>query len=173
MEVVRIFEFDSAHRLMRYAGNCCNIHGHRYRVEIYFNYFELDKDGFSMDFSDIKKIAKSWIDDFLDHALILNPADDNIIELCRNQLWKVYKMGLGTNQDKNPTAENMASELFYVMSELFSFKKNKLSVSKIVLYETPNQFVEVSNFLYGGTKEFENKLKEWEKNLSNKKQVCI
>lgn len=173
MEIVQVLEFDAAHRLMDYIGKCKNIHGHRYRVEIFFTYFDVDANGFSIDFGEIKRIVKEWLDDSLDHALILNPADDSVIELCRNKLWKVYKMGLGNTSYRNPTAENMASEIFHVVDNLFSFKKNKVSVSRVILYETPTQFVKVECAMYPATSEFIGALQDWEKRLSNKKKVFI
>ena len=46
--------FSAAHFLKNYIGKCERMHGHTFRIEVYFNVKELDKAGISIDFKEIK-----------------------------------------------------------------------------------------------------------------------
>lgn len=66
---------------------------------------EVKEIGYAVDFKELKRICGDFIDEFLDHACILNPMDTELIKLCRSNKWKVYEMGLGIKADINPSAE--------------------------------------------------------------------
>ena len=67
------FSFDSAHFLYGYEGNCSNIHGHRWKVEVTVKNAFLQRNGQNkgmiMDFSELKR-ALSVIAEHYDHSLI-------------------------------------------------------------------------------------------------------
>lgn len=161
--VTRTFEFDAAHRVMNEKVKCFNLHGHRFKVDMTFEYNNKGALGYAIDFKEIKRIACAWIDEHLDHACILNPEDDNLIMLCRNNNWRLHIMGLGNNGDINPSAENIASELFYIIKQLFINDTSGIRLVNLRLYETPNCWVDVHNFNYVGTNTFLESLKEWRK----------
>lgn len=161
--VTRIFEFDAAHRVMNERVKCFNLHGHRFKVEATFEYSSKGSLGYAIDFKEIKRIVGAWIDEKLDHACILNPNDEQLIMLCRNQDWRLYIMGMGTFGDINPSAENLASELFYTIRQLFSEGNCGVRLVKVRLYETPNCWVETENIDYVGTSSFINDVREWRK----------
>ena len=129
MKITKRFEFDMAHRLMGYDGPCANIHGHHYVAEVTVEGNELDELGMLLDFKELKKIG-DWIDAYWDHALLLNPAERVVIPT------KITSMPSG-----NPTAENMAIQLFGVVGLLLPIGK---WVSNIRLYETPGCWVDYS-----------------------------
>jgi len=140
--ITRAFEFDSAHRVMDEQVKCYNLHGHRFKAELSFEYASTQEIGYNIDFKDIKKIAGGFIDRHLDHAGIFNPKDTELISLCESKGWKIYRMGLGKDMYCNPTAENIAGELFYIIGKLFE-QVDGLTLTNVRLYETPTCWVDV------------------------------
>lgn len=67
--------FDAGHRLLAHDGKCANLHGHGYKLGITCEAEQLDDVGRVVDFSVIKSIVGSWVDDNLDHTMILNAED--------------------------------------------------------------------------------------------------
>ena len=47
--------FSAAHQVMGYPGDCAEIHGHTYKVEVRVRVGKLDKIGMAVDFRSIKK----------------------------------------------------------------------------------------------------------------------
>ena len=142
--VTRKFEFDAGHRVMNERIKCYNPHGHRYVVEMTFAYREMEDLGYAIDFKEIKRVGCAWIDDAWDHAFIANPKDEIMIDACRKLKSKLYIMKLaGIDKYCNPSAENMAKELYFAMSILVN-KGENLTLENIRLYETPNCWVDCS-----------------------------
>lgn len=132
--IMRKLEFDAGHRLIKHEGKCRHLHGHRYVAELYVQ-GDLDEVGRVIDFSKIKEVVGGWIDERWDHGMILN-SEDPIISYFRHYGGtRLYVM------DRNPTAENMADELFTIAKGLLS--PYNLRVVKVRLWETPNCFAEV------------------------------
>ena len=99
--VSREIDFCYGHRLLNYDGKCRFLHGHNGRAVITLEAEKLDARGMVLDFSEIKRVVSSWIDDQLDHRMILN-LEDPIVPVLR-------EMGEPTHLiDANPTAENIA-----------------------------------------------------------------
>lgn len=121
-KVTKEIEFCYGHRLMNYDGPCSRVHGHNGKVEIEIKGENLDDRSMVRDFSDIKHEVKSWIDNKIDHTMLLRE-DDPLVEVFREQGEPFYLM------EKNPTAESIA-ELIY------NYASEKYSVSKITLWET-------------------------------------
>lgn len=138
--VTRIHERDMGHRIPNHDSACKNLHGHRYKVEISLegdlNTRPWDpQEGMVIDFSHIKRIACSWIDDTLDHAYMYQEGDP-IGELAKSMGMKVIAV------DFVPTAEYIAAHIFHQLEPLFiSQYGDTLSLTHIVLYETPKNYV--------------------------------
>ena len=125
--VTRQIDFCYGHRLLNYAGKCKNLHGHNGRAIITIEAPQLDDRGMVLDFSDIKHVVSKWIDDNLDHKMILHRDDPAraFLEKLGEPLYLV---------DSNPTAENIARLIFdYAKSQGFPIVES-------VLWETPNCF---------------------------------
>lgn len=161
MTITRKHKFSSAHRVMNEKVKCFNLHGHEWFVEMTFSFDQKGALGYAIDFKEIKRIACAWIDEKLDHACILNPKDAELIGLCLKNNWRLYIMGMGAFGDINPSAENLASELFYVISQLFIDDKNGIHLVKIRLYETPNCWVETDGTDCVGTDKFISDIRQW------------
>jgi len=127
------FDFDSAHLLDGYDGNCKNIHGHRWRVilTIKGNCSECDSVGILWDFKK-RKILK----DLFDHKLIVQCSESNkeMIDMLNGRFNMV---GI---TDGNPTAEYLS---MYILCWLLE-DNNKLKY-KVRLYESTNSYCEVKS----------------------------
>ncbi|HUP00943.1 MAG TPA: 6-carboxytetrahydropterin synthase [Gemmatimonadota bacterium] len=97
--------FSYGHRLLDYVGPCAHPHGHNGLVEIELESDTLDARGMVVDFADVKRDVKRWIDERLDHQMILRK-DDPLVRWLTEQEEPFYVM------DENPTAENIAREIF-------------------------------------------------------------
>ena len=159
--ITRPHEFDTAHRVMHEKVKCFNLHGHRFKVEPTFRYDEVKAIGYAVDFKEIKRVAFSWVDEYLDHGAMLNPNDSELIQVVRNNKWKLWLMGLGNTGDYNPSAENIASELFYVFNRFFTYEEHGITLENLRLYETPNCWVDVQKPMYRATKEVDVFIDSW------------
>lgn len=153
--ITRKGTFDAGHRVMNEAMKCFNLHGHTYLYELTFGCEEFDEIGYSIDFKEIKRVGMQWIDDYLDHASILNPHDKELIELCKKNNWKYWVMSLKGSQYCNPTVENIAREVLMAQMILF-YKFKGMWVDSVRLYETPNCFTDVGYQQMKSSEEFEN-----------------
>ena len=104
-EVTRELRFCYGHRLLEYDGKCRHLHGHNGRAVITLASPTLDALGMVVDFSRLKRVVGGWIDEALDHKMLLHK-DDPVLPLLRQQGEPVYVL------DVNPTAENIARLIF-------------------------------------------------------------
>lgn len=130
-KVTKSIDFCYGHRLLNYEGKCRHLHGHNGRVEIELEGEELDDLGMLTDFGEIKRVMKKWIDDNLDHRMILNRADP-AVEFLKQQGEPMYLI------DENPTAETIARLIFK------ETQKQGFPVARVVLWETPDSFATYS-----------------------------
>ena len=61
--------FAAAHNLLNYDGDCENLHGHNWKVEVTVKTVTLDEAGLGIDFKILKKKTNK-IMDFLDHKYL-------------------------------------------------------------------------------------------------------
>lgn len=123
--VTREIDFCYGHRLLNYEGKCRHLHGHNGRAVLTLQAESLDRLGMVMDFSRIKQVVQSWIDENLDHKMLLH-RDDPVIPHLRQIGEPFYVM------DVNPTAENIARMIFdYAVGQGFP-------VVEVSLWETDN-----------------------------------
>jgi 6-pyruvoyltetrahydropterin/6-carboxytetrahydropterin synthase len=136
--IVRSGTFDSGHRVMNEKMKCFNMHGHTYLYKLNFEFKEMEEIGYAIDFKEIKRVACQWIDDYLDHGMIVNPQDSAVIDAVLKTRSKIWYMTLnGAGNYCNPSVENLAKEVFLAMEILFESYKG-LSFYKLKLNETPN-----------------------------------
>lgn len=136
--ITRKCTFDSGHRVMNERMKCFNIHGHTYLAELTFEFNQLESIGYAIDFKEIKRVGCQWIDDELDHGMILNSHDKDLIDTTIKLNGKKWLMSLnGRGEYCNPSAENIVKEIFLAMEVLFESYPS-LRISHIKLAETPN-----------------------------------
>jgi 6-pyruvoyltetrahydropterin/6-carboxytetrahydropterin synthase len=121
--VTREIEFCYGHRLLDYEGKCRHLHGHNGRAVIVLQAVKLDSRGMLVDFGDIKQKVQRWIDENLDHNMLLH-RDDPLLPLLQERGERVFVM------DTNPTAENIARLIFEKTVEA------GLPVVEVILWET-------------------------------------
>jgi 6-pyruvoyltetrahydropterin/6-carboxytetrahydropterin synthase len=109
---------------MDYEGKCRHPHGHNGRVEVELSARSLDRRGMVMDFEEIKTHLQAWIDEHLDHQMLLRK-DDPLAKVLRDLGEPVYLF------KDNPTAESIAKEIFRAA------RAKKLPVARVTLWETP------------------------------------
>ena len=131
-KVTKHIDFCYGHRLLNYDGQCRHLHGHNGRVEIDVTSDTLDARGMVVDFSDIKRIIKAWIDETLDHRMLLCK-DDPMLPVLKERGELFYVM------DENPTAENIAKLIFT------HAQSQGLPVNEVRLWETPSSFATYGN----------------------------
>jgi 6-pyruvoyltetrahydropterin/6-carboxytetrahydropterin synthase len=125
--VTKRIDFCYGHRLLDYNGMCAHPHGHNAVAEIEIRTDTLDKRGMVVDFIDIKRIVKGWIDRELDHKMILR-GDDPLVKALQDLGEPIYII------DSNPTAERLA-RLVYDIS-----REQGLPVVRVTLWETPTSW---------------------------------
>jgi 6-pyruvoyltetrahydropterin/6-carboxytetrahydropterin synthase len=103
--VTREISFCYGHRLLNYDGKCRHLHGHNGRAVLTLEARQLDPLGMVVDFSAIKRVVQVWIDEALDHRMLLH-RDDPVLPLLRERGEPVFVM------DVNPTAENIARLIY-------------------------------------------------------------
>jgi 6-pyruvoyltetrahydropterin/6-carboxytetrahydropterin synthase len=122
--VTEIIDFSYGHRLIHYKGRCAHLHGHNGRVEIEIAAEALDERSMVADFGDIGRIVREWIDENLDHRMLLNESDP-LVAVFRQHDEPVFTM------DRDPTAEEIARLIFEQAAS------RGLAVSRVRLWETP------------------------------------
>lgn len=125
--VSRELEFCFGHRLKDYDGKCHNVHGHNAKVVVTIETNDLDKLGMGTDFVKIKRTVGAWLDQNLDHKMLLCKDDPLVPEFQRLGL-PVFVM------EENPTTENMAKLVFN------QAKEQGLPVAEVTFWETPYSY---------------------------------
>lgn len=109
-----ITTFAAAHSLRNYPGNCKNIHGHNWKVEVVMQGNSLDNLGMAIDFRMLKQETEGLLHT-LDHTYINDNSSFNTI---------------------NPTAENMARWIYETLSKRLNNYNAKLS--RVCVWENEN-----------------------------------
>ena len=130
-------KFEMAHILEGAYSKCCSdtIHGHSYEVELFFESPELNADGMVIDFGEIKQMTAELVNRY-DHALLVPislSAEQHLALKTFNKKLRVVKY--------NPTAENMAHEIFDVVRSYFPLLR------RVRLHETDTGYAEYSEGL--------------------------
>jgi 6-pyruvoyltetrahydropterin/6-carboxytetrahydropterin synthase len=111
-QVTKIFKFEAGHQLENsFTKECESPHGHSYKVEVTFEGRVYTDTGMVIDFGELKQIVKPIIDEY-DHKFFTKE-----------------------NYGKNPTAENMASDIFWKIRE------KTLMIKQVKLWETDTSYV--------------------------------
>ncbi|SFL30198.1 6-pyruvoyltetrahydropterin/6-carboxytetrahydropterin synthase [Nitrosomonas aestuarii] len=139
MLITRKLEFDAGHRISTHNSQCRHLHGHRYVIEITLSGNIISEKGVAqqgmvMDFSEVKRIAKSALVDKWDHAFLVYSGDAPVMEFL--QSLKDHKTVV---LDVQPTAENLAVIAFGILDEAYQdIYGNHLQLEQVRLFETPN-----------------------------------
>jgi len=127
--VTKRIDFCYGHRLLDYDGVCKHPHGHNATAEIEVRTGTLDKRNMVCDFSDIRRIVKTWIDREIDHKMILR-RDDPLAAALEQLGEPMYLL------ESNPTVERIARLIFEYAQE------RGLPVVRVKVWETPTSYAE-------------------------------
>ena len=125
--VTKRIDFCYGHRLLDYDGICKHPHGHNAVAEIEVRTDVLDTRNMVVDFSDIKRVVKGWIDRELDHKMILRH-DDPLVKPLQSLGEPIFII------DSNPTVERIARLIYEVSRE------QGLPVVRVTVWETPTSW---------------------------------
>ena len=103
--------FSSAHQIVGYEGDCADIHGHTFKVEVVAVTDALDKLGISIDFRKLKKLLGKVIRT-LDHKNLNN---------------------LPQFRSSNPSTENIAK---FIYTEMKRLVKRPISIKSVRVWES-------------------------------------
>jgi 6-pyruvoyltetrahydropterin/6-carboxytetrahydropterin synthase len=104
--------FAAAHKLINYQGDCENLHGHNWKVEVMVSAKDLNPAGLGIDFKILKKETNRILDE-LDHKY-LNEIPPFI--------------------EESPSSENIARFLFEKLRE--TLDSENVAVEKITVWES-------------------------------------
>lgn len=85
--------FAAAHNLINYQGDCENLHGHNWKIDVTITARELDQAGLAIDFKVLKRETNAVLDQ-LDHKYVnqhpfftsLSPSSENIARFLYHEL---------------------------------------------------------------------------------------
>jgi len=138
LTIMRRIKFCAGHRLYKHGGKCENFHGHNYVAEFFVTGDEVDEVGRVLDFSELKRRTKGWIDANWDHAFLVFEKDENAIQALEMvEPSRVFKMPY------NPTAENMALYLLEIMCPMV-LEGTGARATSVRIWETDDSYAEAS-----------------------------
>ena len=126
-QVSKSVSFCYGHRLLNYTGKCQHLHGHNARAVITLESKVLDERGMVEDFSEVKRLVWSWLDEEIDHTLLLH-RDDPVLPVLQDAGERVMVT------DENPTAEVIARMIYEFVAD------KGYPVTGVALWETETSF---------------------------------
>ncbi|MEM9586217.1 MAG: 6-carboxytetrahydropterin synthase [Planctomycetota bacterium] len=138
LTIMRRIKFCAGHRLYKHGGKCEHFHGHNYVADFFVQGSEQDSVGRVLDFADLKKRVKGWIDEHWDHSFLIHQADSNAQQaLDMVQPSRYFVMPY------NPTAENMAK---YLLEEMCpeALAGSGATACRVRIWETEESYAEAS-----------------------------
>lgn len=139
VRVTKRFTFEMAHALRCHDGQCANIHGHSYVLDVTISGAPAfapghPKDGMVIDFADLKKMVKPIVDRY-DHALFLHERERGTIDLANALFGRVIFTSY------QPTCENI---LLAIVEELAPKLPTDTKLCGARLQETSTSWAEWS-----------------------------
>jgi len=122
---------DTSHRLLHYIGKCANLHGHRWKVEVWIEGEPDPATQILIDYSLIKQVIDKY-----DHQIILN-CDDPMVPRIRE-----FHPVITTPGD--PTSELMAA---IIRDDLYKVCRDlgiTVTIPKIRVWESPTAYAELT-----------------------------
>jgi len=124
-------QIDTSHRLLHYKGKCANLHGHRWKVEVWMEGEPDPATQIVIDYTLIKHTINKY-----DHQIILN-RDDPMVSRIRE-----FNPVITTPGD--PTSEMMAFLIRNDLNAICQEQGIRATVTKIRVWESPTAFAELT-----------------------------
>jgi 6-pyruvoyltetrahydropterin/6-carboxytetrahydropterin synthase len=125
-------QIDASHRLLHYKGKCANLHGHRWKVEVWIEGEPDVTTKILIDYNLIKLTIGKY-----DHQIILN-RDDPMVPCIEK-----FQHVMTTPGD--PTSELLAVLIRDDLYEVCRAQGIQAAIPKIRVWESPNSFAELSD----------------------------
>ncbi|HZD43801.1 MAG TPA: 6-carboxytetrahydropterin synthase, partial [Methanomicrobiales archaeon] len=123
--------FDATHRLLHYEGKCRNLHGHRWKVEVWI-VGEIDEETkILVDYNTIKGTIERF-----DHQVILNESDPMVP--CVQQFQNVI------TTPGDPTSELLAGIMVDLLNQEITRNGSTAQIVKIRVWESPTCYAELT-----------------------------
>ena len=113
-ELTVISDFAAAHNLRQYEGECENLHGHNWQVEVTVVSKKLNKIGLGVDFKVLKKTLENILEK-LDHK---------------------YMNEIPPFDKENPSSENIARHIFKQFQK--EIKDKNIKTARVKVWESEN-----------------------------------
>lgn len=128
--------FETAHRLTGEGAptKCVSIHGHSWWATLVIEGPELDELGILVEFGALKHAWRRWLDDHVDHHLVLRH-DDPMVAAVRG----VYPESRILETSESPTTEVMARLLYERASQILAelgVPAERARVARVHIQET-------------------------------------
>lgn len=123
-------QFDASHRLLHYKGKCANLHGHRWKVEVWMEGEPNTTTGILMDYNAIRQVINRF-----DHQILLNEADP-LVTCIRK-----YQQVITTPGE--PTSELLAGLIRTELQTYCNSQEISATVAKIRVWESPGCYAEL------------------------------
>ena len=135
VRVTRHEEFELAHVLTGYNGDCGRLHGHEYRVEVTLEGPQTDPFGMVVDFKDLKRVMKAVIPD---HYFVYFDEDETGKDIATT----LRRHGiLSKSLPFVTTAENMAPYFGKEIEKMLHDEGyTEVEVVEVKLWETSNSY---------------------------------
>lgn len=153
--VTKSVEFDYGHRVPNHGSKCCNVHGHRGKVEVLVcgmlvpEGVKNSAEGMVMDFSRIKEVLTTEIHDRFDHRFLMAANDPMGARLKKafrvleewmkddtlGAIWYAEDFGWVHELPCVPTAENLAYHCYQLLTAKLNTETVK--VAYVNFWETP------------------------------------
>ncbi len=133
MIVTKTVRFDAAHVLTGHSGQCRNLHGHTYRVDVSVRQPPGEDGDMVMDFKELKNTIAETVLSRCDHAFIYDatsPAEAEIAAVAEKHGMKTLRL------DHRSTAENLARDFYTALREKIP------ALHSVRVYETPDSCAE-------------------------------
>jgi 6-pyruvoyltetrahydropterin/6-carboxytetrahydropterin synthase len=122
-QITKVIEFSYGHRLLDHQGKCRYLHGHNGLLEVDVDAEALDSMGMVIDFGRVSEVVKNWVNENLDHKMLLC-REDPMTPVLAKAGEPVFEM------EENPTAENIARLIWHAARDA------GLAVGEVRLWET-------------------------------------
>jgi 6-pyruvoyltetrahydropterin/6-carboxytetrahydropterin synthase len=138
LTLMRRIRFCAGHRLLGHGGKCEYFHGHNFIADFFVTGDDVDEVGRVVDFAELKRVLKGWIDEHWDHSFILSEDDENGIAALDMVVPRRYYL-----LPYNPTAENLAT---YLLEEVCPplFQNMNIRATKVIVWETEEAYSEAT-----------------------------
>ncbi|MFA7129351.1 MAG: 6-carboxytetrahydropterin synthase [Sphaerochaeta sp.] len=143
MIIRKLFKFEGAHIVRNCSSDRCkfSLHGHSYKVEVFFTSKGLDNGQMVMDFGLMKGTIKDLIDSF-DHAFsVWNKESDKFKNDIYEYSQRVIEMPC------SPSAESYSLMFLFIIDKIvkatqFNNGEKMVSVSSVRVHETDTGYAE-------------------------------